>query len=466
MKRENLLIERKNQRKNGFVLFLAAMAGMTVLSRFGDSLMVPQVEVGTFEEMALEEPVEIAGRVGTKEKQVLYCKENLRIGQVLVQKNDVVQKGEPLFTIDLQDLSVKMKETEKEIRKCELQIADLENAYREQVNQQKQSLNRAEEDYKAAADATDHQVNQAYAEMEKARAELEQYNSRKPGKDLEKKGEELEQKREEEQQHEEERKYEEEQKGEELAQRYEEKQKLYADAVTAREEALKLAARQVEDAGREIARDNSAALLQMEKENLEHILEGLRELQQKEGRVCAEFDGRILECAMSPGNLTTQEPVMILENFSQPLQFEGVTAENEKVSVEEGTICRLEMENGDTILEEIKISKVTEEEDGSCRVTAELDSDLVSRTGNAVLSFTKESKRYQYCIPLSALYQEASGYYVIGVKESNTILGTQWTAQYVPVTLEESNEGYAAVSGNLSGYDKIVFHASKKKAKA
>lgn len=465
---------RAGKKENhGFVIFLAAMAGMTVISRMGDSLMVPQVEVGPLEEMALEYPVEIEGRIGTKEKKIVYCEENLCIAHVPVQKNDMVQKGDLLFSIDLEDLDEKIRQAELEVRKIELQIADLENDYEKQVNQQRRNLSRAEADYNEAAEAAANQENTAYADMEKARMELEQHERLKPDEERkrnfkEDSGEKNTKKGDSEESSEKEDSGEGDtlaswnQKEKELRQKYEEKKKLYEEATAAGKEAVKMAKRQIEDAGEEVTESNAASLQRIEKEELERNLGRLRDLRQKEGRVYAECDGRVLECAVSAGSFTTPEPVMILEDFSQSFQFEGITAEGENVPVEEGTKCRIEMTQGNVVLEDVAVSQVTEEEEGAIRVTAQLDSGSVFQSGSAVLSFTKESRRYQNCIPKSAVYQEDSGYYVIGVKESSTILGIQWTAQHVPVTLLESNEEYAAVSGDLSEYDKIVFRASKK----
>lgn len=347
------------KRNNVLVIFLAVMAIMTVISRAADSFMVPQVEVGSFEEMELKYPVEIEGRVGTKGKQAIYCMENLRIENVWVQKNDIVQKGDLLFTIDMGDLSTKIGQTEQEIRKIDLQISDIENINKEQT------------------------------------------------------------------------------------------------LIVTADEA------EAEGANTGAAKNNEAALLQMEKKNLQSFLQQLYDLQREEGRICSEFEGRILECTISAGSITLPEPVIILEDFTQPFQFEGVADENTNLYVEEGIACTLEMNHGDTVLEGIKISKVAEGEEGTYRVVAELDSDSVRQTGKAVLSFTKESCRYAKCIPLSALYSGSSGYYVMAVKEEETILGMQWGAEYVPVTLLESNEEYAAVEGDVSKNEQIIVYASK-----
>lgn len=446
-------IVRKKQ-TNAILLFFAVMAGLTILSRIADSFMIPQVMVSQAEEMELKYPVEIEGRVGTEGEQAVYCRENLRIGDVFVEKNDIVEKGDLLFSIDMEDLTSKIEQTEQEIRKCELQIADLENAYQEQVNLQNQSLSRAKEDYSAALNMTEKEVDTAYVEMENARSELEQHETEQAGGEKEE-SEEIDDS--------EEKNTLEEwtQKREELEQKYYEKQKLYESAVSSRDESLKAAARQIEDAGVEVNKNNSAALQQMEKESLEHSLQQLNDLHEKNGNVYSEFEGRILECTISTGGITTLEPVIILEDFSQPFQFEGFVSEKDSSFVGEGTEGTLEMMQGDVLQDGVRISKVAEGEDRTYRVTAKVDSDSVHQTGNAVLQVTESSRRYPKCIPLSALYSGNSGYYVIEIREGETVLGSQLIAEYVPVTLIENNDEYAAVEGEISEYSKIVVRASK-----
>lgn len=378
-----------NKKGNAIIIFMAFMAIMTIVSRIVDSYMIPQVSIGLFQEMKLKYPVEIEGRIKTVEKQAVYCRENLRVENVFVQKNDIVQKGDLLFSIDMDDLHAKIGQMEREVQKYELQIADMENAYQEQVNQQSRNLNPAKEEDKEILNIT------------------------------------------------------------------------ADDAVSSGEEALKIAARQTEDAGAEVKRDNSITLLQMETEDLKKDIQQLYEIRQKNGCIFSGFNGRIFECNISAGSMTALEPVIVLEDFNRSFQFEGTINENVVPYVENGMECTLEMKYGKDVLEGVKISEVVEGEEGTCRVVAEINTDLIHQTGEAVLSFTKESRRYSNCIPLSALYNENTGCYVIEVKEDYTILGIQSVAEYVPVTLIESNDEYAAVEGNVSENGKIVVDADK-----
>lgn len=449
----------RNENMHVFLLFLAGMAIMTVIARMADSFMLPQVSVGKAEEMRLQYPMEIEGRIQAKGKQALYCRENLRVAQVLVRKGDAVKKGDVLFTINIEDLQEQIQQAEQEMLKYDLQIEDLERAYQKQAAQQAQSYGRAKEDYQDAQKSAGAAVENAFQEMEMARAELARHEAARPesgggsqavegegsggsqAAELEGSGgsqaAELEGVSENilefggregisnvpienvmeasgtgtkeleksdgtgEDQNEGENKKSElissieawSQKREELAQQYAEKQKLYQEAAAAKEEAVKAASRQLEDCSESVSQDNAIELLQLEKEKLSRSIIGLEELKQADGKICAEADGEIAECALSVGAMTTSEPALLLEDFSQPLQFEGMLTQPEGAPIEEGTECTLQIEGEPGSIEGVPITKVIEEtEEGaegrSYSVIAEISTDSVYSTGAATLSFT------------------------------------------------------------------------------
>ena len=552
----------QNENVHVLLLFLAGMAVLTVLARVADSFMVPQVSVGKAVEMRLQYPMEIEGRIRAKGEQAMYCRENLRVAQVLVQKGDSVKKGDVLFTLDKEDLQGQIKEAEQEIRKYELQIEDAKQAYQKQAAQQSRAYERAKEDYQDAQKAAKAAQEEAYLEMEQAREALEQHDGAKPeeaqgqyhssdgdakpdgrgkaegtgnlepeegkiaeeeaaivpgggkaedasqtyprgDKERAKEAEENdagEGRKEEGKKEAEEMdigpnadKNEEEkigegngegaseldipvdkesafsiwlQKREELAQQYADKQKQYQDAAASTAEAVKTAARQVEDFMDGVSKDNAETLLQLEKEKLSSSLQGLKELEQADGKVYAEQDGRILECFLSTGGRTSAEPALVFEDLSQPLQFEGTVSWQPGLSIEEGLECSLQAKGEPVPVEGLKITKVTEEamegpESRAYCVIAEIGTGRVSQTGEATLSVTRESQRYPNCVPVSALYSGSAGDYIIGIQEDITILGVQAVAEIIPVTPMEENGEYVAVKESLAAYEAIAIHASK-----
>ena len=374
--------------KHAVVIFLSVMAFLTLLSRVVDSYVIPQTSVCNLAEMQLTYELEVKGRVMTKGRRALYCPENLRIENVWVQENDIVQKGDLLFTLDMEELQSKIAQMEQEIHKYDLQIADMKHDSQAQAGLQNFYAGGTVEGDGNVPIVTPDQANEAVTGSGSGDLGLG-------------------------------------------------------------------------SGGAGIEESNAAFIQQMEKKQVEESLQQLYLLREAKGQVCAEYAGSIFTCAISTGSLTSAEPVLIFEDFSQPFQFEGVVGGNQNLFVEEGLEGTLEMGNDDVILEGVKISKVGEGEEGTYRITAELADGSLSRTGNAVLGFTKESKRYRKCVPSSALHEERSGYYVMVVDEEKTILGIRSVVQYVPVTLIEQNDEYAAVEGNISEDDKIIVDTNK-----
>lgn len=462
------------QKYNAIFLFLMAMAAFTIISRAADSFMIPQVSVSSPEEMSLKYPLEIQGSITAKENYAVYCQENLRISQVKVQENDMIKKGDLLFSIDKNNLQTVTQQTEQEIQKLDLQIKNLEQAWHNQASQKELALSRAQEDYTDVANTSQSDVNAAYMEWENAKNELHLHRIRKPTLvELESENDQNESTLHDTKKPDVSETTNDPQpptedpmdawtkKQSELEQLCQEKQKQYEDALAAQDDSLKTAARQIEDARQPLTKDNSAALLQIEKANLSRTLEALKELSQAEGNVYSEYDGQVLECPISTGSMTSQEPVMILADFAQSFQFEGTFTPMEGQSMEAGTEGTLKMQEEPGLLEHIKISSVSQKENETFHITADLDSYEISKAQEAVLDITRESKIYPCCIPLSALYSRESGDFVIRIQEKSTILGIQTTAEYVPVTVLEKNDQYAAVEGNLSSSDFIIVNASK-----
>ena len=75
---------------------------------------------------------------------------------------------------------------------------------------------------------------------------------------------------------------------------------------------------------------------------------------------------------------------------------------------------------------------------------------------------TKESQVYDCCLPLTALYENDSDYFVYVVEEEDSVLGNVQTVRQVPVEVEEKNETTVALkSGTLTNEQKIVVSTDK-----
>lgn len=487
-------------------LFLAGMAFMTGAARAADNFLIPRVSVSSPAERKLEYHAQIQGQIQAEKETAVYGRENLRVAYVPVREGEQVQKGELLFAVDLDSLALRIQELEQEIRKMNLQIEDLQAAYQKQAEQQNRELQRAGQDYEETVSRAQSQVSQANLELQQAEETLRNHENQKPQEEMGRGKEEAAEPEEgtrnpeaiepegnernpesaeaksgmknpdstepeegtqnpgstepEGNTEEGETLAEWNQRQQELLQQYQEKQKAYEEILSASEEAVKTAARQLEDAQEETVQDHSGALLEIEKQKLEDSLKEYYKLDQAEGKIYAEVDGRVKTLNISAGSPVGSEPVMILEDFGQSFRFEGSMEEDENLRMEEGMEGVLEADGGNIRLEGVKISEAVLEE-GIWQVSAAVDSAGACPAKDAVLSITKESSWYDAVISRSSLHYGEQENYIIRVREKETILGVETVAEYVPVTLLEKNADYAAVKGEISREDKIVTDTDK-----
>ena len=453
------------------LMFFIGMAAMSLLSRAADSFLVPQVTTASPESMKLEYPTEIEGRISATESRAIYCIENLRVAHVEIKPNDMVKEGDLLFSIDKTDLEEKIQQAEQESQKLSIQINDLEQTRQAQASQHIMALRRAKEDYQDISNSSNAAVDAACRELEQAKDALSLHDSQKPQESitLEDTGTDAPEQGAPETSGASTAPMAEEenplnawlQKREELAQACLEKEKQYEEAVAASKESLKTAARQLEDASLPEAADSSSSLLQLDQSNAARTLQELKALSKAGGNVYSKYNGQVLSCNISIGSATSGEPAVLLADFSQPLQFEGILEGSGEFPIEEGATGTLTAAGHASVLEGVAVTGISQEPDGTCQVTAALDAYGDITPGAAILDVTKKSQRYPCCIPLSALYSGEHGDFAIKVTEKPTILGLQATAEYVPITILEKNSAYAAVEGNLSSSDRIITNASK-----
>lgn len=61
------------------------------------------------------------------------------------------------------------------------------------------------------------------------------------------------------------------------------------------------------------------------------------------------------------------------------------------------------------------------------------------------MTVQRDSKQYETCIPVQALYESTQGTYIYILKEKESVLGTELTTVKMDVTILDKNETYAAV---------------------
>ena len=101
------------------------------------------------------------------------------------------------------------------------------------------------------------------------------------------------------------------------------------------------------------------------------------------------------------------------------------------------------------------------DKNGFAKVTVSLPAGKGEAGMSAVLSATTRSEQYRTTVPVSALHKEGERYYVLAVRETESVLGVEQSAERLDVTLLDRNETTAAVEGPLTTDDWIITGGNK-----
>lgn len=72
-----------------------------------------------------------------------------------------------------------------------------------------------------------------------------------------------------------------------------------------------------------------------------------------------------------------------------------------------------------------------------------------------------EGTKYKSCISGNALHQDGRGYFVYVVEERQGVLGNTYVAIKRRIDLIEMDDNLAAVEGNLTSIDKVIYYSDK-----
>lgn len=158
-----------------FLLFLAFMWLCTIISKSIYVAGLPRVNVQTTEKKYVEHTIEEDGIVIAGGEQAVNTISGLRVQNIKVQEGDSVEKGDVLFSIDLEDLSSIISEKEAELTKLKYHLADTQ--FNEVLDSQKKELAIlwAQEDYENADRETALVVERAEIDWQNARNELDEH---------------------------------------------------------------------------------------------------------------------------------------------------------------------------------------------------------------------------------------------------------------------------------------------------
>lgn len=476
-----------------FAGFLVLMLFCTIISRTASSVIVPKVTTGKIKEGRLTIRVEGTGTIGMKRTRMVSFPAGVRV-QETKKKGEAVKKGDALLLCDLEYLEEQLAGKEAEIRKMELQLEGQRlsaspDAHVDASVGASQEWNRVFGEYQKAQEA----FSSASENLKKGRQKLlEEYRKKKQNaKEQQEKAlaraeqsylKAKEQGRGEEEKEtyrkekakiratykasvdQAEKEYEAELgKLEETAALAAETAKASKDAVEAAQDAVNLAGMQ--DASDAQNRAKAAELGGLEQQSTEIDLELLRRDKEKIGRLLekggvveAAEDGVVEDNPLQPGMITSGQEVILL-GFGG-YQLNAVIGAEDFSKVTEGDSVKIMLPNSAQSIEALAGPCRMGEKDGS--FTALLGQDDLACGWEVSWTVEKDTaKTYEKKIPVSALREDTKGAYCLVMEEERTVLGMEYTARRVNLTVVDKDASYAAVEGSLDRTDFIITGSSK-----
>ncbi|MFR8137864.1 MAG: hypothetical protein ACLU71_04735 [Blautia hansenii] len=491
MKREK--VNKKQLAAAAFAVFFLIMAVCTAVSRAAASMVVPKVTTGKVQEGKLSILIQGKGTVETREESLLSLQTGLRVEKIL-QTGTVVKKGDVLLQYDQNYLQERIEEKQAEIKKLELAVEQAkltgqpqarveaaESAQRD-VQLSEDNYAKAWEDYNAAAEAyeTGAAGQQQNLDQELQAAEEEKERVLQQAQELEAAGEaeEAEKLR---------------QQAEENAeQRKAQAQSAYDSAIqelelqkSQAEESL-----QAQDSARaqaynayESAKEQDAAAAENDKKTAEagsyttqsaqvdlelakKELEKLQKVQSENGEVKAPEDGVLKSSTIAAGGVT-DDTASLMFGWGGYRVKGNLTAEDLSKAETGDEVKIMVPGQGKTLKKNIgEISGNTNQQGEGQTAAGVFYAEMEEREAVYGSEISYEISRqtdssYKQVIPLSAVRKDSDGTFCLVAEEEKTVLGNEYRAKRVAVTVVEKDSTSAAITSSLGQEDKIITGSSK-----
>ena len=426
----------------GLGAFLALMVMCTLVARAADTITVPVVTVATPTRSALTHTYSVSGMLETAGGTPVLAPSGMTVTEVAVAQGDIVAEGDLLFTVDTTETAREIAAKQLTLQSLRLELADLQKKLALADEKAGTDFDRAEEDYDSVEAAWELKLQEAGERLRQARTALMKYDGIRSWD------------------------YDDEEFTEEeynsLRSEYRTASIAYDQAEAEREDALREAKRKVDDLDDpEPEPDSSPARKSLDIRQTELELAALYEAVATEGEVHAPAAGIVTHLSVEAGRPTAAESQATIAREDSVRFTAEITAEQRKFVVP-GDPIELTL-SGATRGQETPVTAIQPVADkpDTYAITAELPADTGEPGRGAQAKITRRTQVYDACVPVNALYGQEGSYYLLGVREVETTLGTEYAAEKLPVTLEEHNGQTAAVSGPLTQDTKIIVDASR-----
>ena len=207
--------------------------------------------------------------------------------------------------------------------------------------------------------------------------------------------------------------------------------------------------------------------LELTLENQKDQLEKLEVWKACDGLVVSQNAGVLEAVGVVEGAITSGTEQIVLQSGQQEIC--GEIEEASLGLIKEGCEVTVSIQ-GEAEEQKIPVDKIGMSKEGKMMWYGKIPNQKEEKnySVNTMVSYNYQEKTagsYETLVPLSALREEQNAAYVLAAEVRAGILGDQYTAIKVPVTVLDQDEDYAAVEGAI-GVDTLIVSESNKYVEA
>lgn len=204
------------------------------------------------------------------------------------------------------------------------------------------------------------------------------------------------------------------------------------------------------------------ALVEANIADVDRQLNYLEKLIDNEGVIYFEVEGLVSEIRVDVGSRTTEEAAFVVMESSDEYTVRIPVTSEQKRYIEKGDKVILHINDTSVNTEVTAVYSDATNEQGHIVETV-ISGELVNVGDSVLADISHQSEKYDFVVPVSAIYADVVGSYVLVERSKDTILGTELVAAKVYVTVGDTNNYEVGIKkSSLTGDDRIIASSDKK----
>ena len=204
------------------------------------------------------------------------------------------------------------------------------------------------------------------------------------------------------------------------------------------------------------------ALVEANIADVDRQLNYLEKLTANEGVIYSEVEGLVSEIRVDVGSRTTEEAAFVVMESSDEYTVRIPVTSEQKSYIEKGDKVILHINDTSVNTEVTAVYSDATNEQGHIVETV-ISGELVNVGDSVLADISHQSEKYDFVVPVSAIYADVVGSYVLVERSKDTILGTELVAAKVYVTVGDTiNYEVGIKKSSLTGDDRIIASSDKK----